>query len=537
MRAHAAAPRYQAAHPAVLAEGWTLRRLTQPSRLYGANGLRTGPDGRIYIAQCVGSTISALDPDGGSLETISGLGGDIIAPDDIAFDDQGGLYATEVMDARVSVRTPNGRVRVIRGDVPAANGITFHRGRLYIDECRPGGRLMELNLDGGAPRVLVEALPLPNALAPGPDGWLYYPLLGVDEIWRVHPDGGPAERVIGDLHHPVAVKFDPSGHIVSPQSGTGEVLRIDPRTGAKSVLARLDPCLDNLTYVGERLFVSHMSDGRITEILPGGGGRQVLPGGMQFPLDMACGPDGRLYVSDNVVLYAITPGAPAKPVGRLFEPGFPGTTRGVAVAHDGGLVLTTTDGRVTLWHAGAETHQTLAQGLDQIYAAAISPDGAVIVAEFGAGRVLSIKGGEVETLARGLAGPVGVAVAGDGACFASESAGGRVVRLSGGQAETVLDGLQRPQGVAVRDGVLYVVDAGAKTLVAAPLDGRGARVVASGLPVGAPPGVAPKPLRGFMPFSGPLGTFAGLAAASDGTLYLGANADGSVLALRPERAA
>lgn len=44
-----------------LAEGWQLERLTAPSRLLGANGLRTGPDGRIYIAQVTGSQISALN--------------------------------------------------------------------------------------------------------------------------------------------------------------------------------------------------------------------------------------------------------------------------------------------------------------------------------------------------------------------------------------------------------------------------------------------------------------------------------------------
>jgi hypothetical protein len=45
--------------------------------------------------------------------------------------------------------------------------------------------------------------------------------------------------------------------------------------------------------------------------------------------------------------------------------------------------------------------------------------------------------------------------------------------------------------------------------------------------------VIPKPLRGLPPFSGPQGPFAGIAAAPDGTLYLSADAEGSVLALRP----
>ena len=53
-----------------------------------------------------------------------------------------------------------------------------------------------------------------------------------------------------------------------------------------------------------------------------------------------------------------------------------------------------------------------------------------------------------------------------------------------------------------------------------------------GLPVGAPPGVVPKPLKGMPPFSGPQGPFAGIAAGPDGTLYVSADADGSVLAFR-----
>src|SRR6476620_12240532 len=89
------ASRYSAASPTT-SDGWRLERLTPPSRLFGANGLRTGPDGRVYIAQVTGSQISALDVGSGRLETISAKGGDIIAPDDVAFDPDGTLYATEV---------------------------------------------------------------------------------------------------------------------------------------------------------------------------------------------------------------------------------------------------------------------------------------------------------------------------------------------------------------------------------------------------------------------------------------------------------
>ena len=114
----------------------------------------------------------------------------------------------------------------------------------------------------------------------------------------------------------------------------------------------------------------------------------------------------------------------------------------------------------------------------------------------------------------------------------AESGAGRVVKLTGGGSEVVVDGLQRPQGILVRDGQLYIVDAGAKEVIAFDLNSKARSSVASGLPVGPPPGVEPKPLLGLPPFSGPQGPFAGITAGPDGSLYVSADADGSVLALR-----
>jgi hypothetical protein len=44
--------------------------------------------------------------------------------------------------------------------------------------------------------------------------------------------------------------------------------------------------------------------------------------------------------------------------------------------------------------------------------------------------------------------------------------------------------------------------------------------------------VVPKPLQGMPPFSGPQGPFAGITAGPDGTLFMSADADGSLLAFR-----
>jgi sugar lactone lactonase YvrE len=523
--------RYAAPSPVTLAEGWTLKRLTPQSRLFGANGLRTGPDGRIYVAQVSGSQISAIDVTTGTIEAFSPMGSDIVAPDDLVFDPEGNLYATEITEGRVSMRDKNGKTRVIQGDMPCANPIAFYQGRLFAGECRPGGRIMELSRDGGAPRILLDDVPMPNAMEVGPDGKLYIPIMGTNEIWRVSLEGGAPEKVAGDLGVPDAVKFDAQGRIISTQVASGQVLRIDPVSGERSMLAQLSPGLDNLTFVDGRLFVSNIN-GSVTEILDGQQTKDVVSQGFNWPLGLAIGEDGVLFVGDGPFSYTIAPDGTRQTRGFLFTPGYPGYTRGVASSGPGEVIVTTANGQVARYRYETSEHDVLAEGFDQLYGVAVGPGSSVMFAETGAGRVLTLSGGHVEELAKGLNQPKGVAVAGDGTCFVSETGAGRVVKLSGGRAETVVDGLKQPQGLALRDGTLYIVDVLAKELIAYTLSSKIRQTIAAGLPVGAPPGVVPKVLRSIGILSGPMGPFAGICAEADGTLYISADAEGSVIALR-----
>lgn len=136
------------------AAGWALSTVLAPSALFGANGMQTGPDGQRYVAQAFGSQISALDLETGAARTVVPVGSTVVAPDDLAFDSQGVMYITEVMGERVSARMSEGSLRVIAENVPVANGITTHGDRVFKDEFRPGGRLLELSADGRAPRVI-----------------------------------------------------------------------------------------------------------------------------------------------------------------------------------------------------------------------------------------------------------------------------------------------------------------------------------------------------------------------------------------------
>lgn len=525
--------RFIGATSASAAAGWSLKRVTPASRLFGANGLRTGADGRIYVAQVSGSQISAIDVETGAIEAISAKGGSIVAPDDLVFDPDGNLYATEITEGRVSMRAPNGTTRVIQGDMPVANPIAFHQGRLFAGECRMGGRIMELDLNGGALRVLVDDVPMPNAFDVGPDGKLYFPVMGANEIWRVGLDGGAHEVVARDLGVPDSVKFDKHGFIISTQVHSGQVLRIDPRTGDRTVLANLGPGLDNSTFVGDRLFVSNMT-GYVTEILKDGKTKNLVDDGYNWPLGLAVATDNSLFIADGAFSYSLTPGSARKVLGMLFTPGYPGYARGVATAGPGEFIVTTALGTVARYFPATSESTVLASGFDQLYGVAVAPNGAIVFVEQGTGRVLSIQSGNVETLATGLKLPSGVAVGSDGSCFVSESAGGRVVKLAAGNVETVLDGLQQPQGILVRNGVLYVVDAGAKLLVEYNLTSKTRRNIASHLPVGSPPGVTPKFIGPIGTMAGPMGPFAGIAAGADGALYVSGDAEGSVLEIRAE---
>ena len=108
-----------------------------------------------------------------------------------------------------------------------------------------------------------------------------------------------------------------------------------------------------------------------------------------------------------------------------------------------------------------------------------------------------------------------------------------MLKLAGGRTETLLDGLIEPHGLALQGGCLYVVDAGAKSVLSHDLDTGAQLTLATNLPVGPPPGVTPKLLKGLPPIAGPMRPFSGIAAAADGTLYISANGEGGIVALRP----
>ncbi len=409
-----------------------------------------------------------------------------------------------------------------------------HQRQQSVDEFRPGGRVLELYADGRAPRVVSENLNLPNALAMGPDGWLYFPQVVDGEIWRVNPEGGVAERVIAGLAFPTAVKFSPRGELHTVEAASGDLTRIDLQTRTKSSFAKVRPGIDNFAFdPAGRMFISHFIDGGVAEIEASGRERILVAAGLLGPFGLAAGNDGTVFIADGMSLVVRKPdGTVAARPGLLVDHSFPGFTRGVAAGDGGECYLSTTAGTVARYEAGSET-RILASGLNLPTGLAVAADGSVLVCETGAGCVSRIAtDGKVTTLARGLAGPVAVIALPDGSCFVSEGIGGRVVHVQDGSAAAVVTGLSEPQGLALHGDALFILDRGTKSLIQFARASRKSAVIADNLPVGAAPGLVLRTLPGITDvIPGPLLPFSDLVALSDGRVLISADGAGAVLAI------
>ena len=99
----------------------------------------------------------------------------------------------------------------------------------------------------------------------------------------------------------------------------------------------------------------------------------MLPGGLNWPLDLTVGHDGRLYIADGTYFYVALPDGSLQTVGMLFSPGYPGFLRGVASSGPGEFVVTTSGGQVGRYRPAASESDVLADGFDQLYGVARQP--------------------------------------------------------------------------------------------------------------------------------------------------------------------
>ncbi|MPY95366.1 MAG: gluconolaconase, partial [Acidimicrobiia bacterium] len=391
------------------APGWALDTVCGPSQLWGANGIvaaaRRDP-GRgagaraggtdLYVTQVFGSEVPCIDADSAELRAFAPLGSGVDAPDDGVFGHDGTFYATAPMLSTVTARRPDGSARVLSDELVGVNGITAdgEGRRLFADEFRPGGRLWELDPAGERPpRLLLDELATPNALAVGPDRGLYFPLVLPGEIWRYDLDEGGARRAFGDLAQPTAVKFDSAGRLLTSEAGTGRVVRFDLSTGAREVVAQVAPGIDNLALgADDRLFVSHFTDGRVAEVTPVGPGgtvgseRVLSPSGFVGPFGLAALDGGEVLVADGLSLAVAGPGGVRRT--HLLILDLPTLVVSAAVVAGAWWVIGAR-GQVFRCGEGRRPEPVLGHLADPTALASDGAEGALLV-ERGAGRVLRL---------------------------------------------------------------------------------------------------------------------------------------------------
>ncbi len=505
-------------------------RLTEPSPLGGSNGVAFGPDGRLYVAQYVVGQISAVDLGSGDVETVVGMDGPVQSPDDLAFATDGSMYITDLVPGRVWRRAPDGEFTLVSDEVAVPNGIACVDDRLFVNEMRMGGRVLELLPGGADPVVLAEGLALGNAMQLGPDGCLYYPHMLTGEVHRVSPAGDEPELVAKNVHDPVAVRFDRGGLLTVLSRGeTGIVTRIDLfGSGERTVVPSELSGMDNAAFDAEnRMFVSSFAAGGIAELSTDGRARQIVPKGLGGPYGVAVAFSGTVFTGDNFRLASVADGEVATRELLVFS-------HGVA-ADDHGLVHIASEyGAVCTYEPEKRALKTRVQELSRPTGVAVRPDGTLVVAETGAGRVVSIDDTDsVTVFTEGLSSPVDVAVDNRNRCYVSDEQRGTVSEIGAGELVPVAEGLDTPQGIAVLDDELFVVETGLRRLLAIDLT-TGERIVeAEELAVGLRQGVTrmqPDLFTHGLP--GVPVPFAGVAADADGSLYVSANGEGSVLHLR-----
>jgi sugar lactone lactonase YvrE len=496
-----------------VASGWRFDVITPPSRLGGSNGMTFGPDGRLYVTQVFASQVTAIDVETGEHAVYSPLGAGISGPDDAIFGADGTFFATEPMFGRVTARRPDGTYRVVRDDLPAANGVTMdHAGRrLFIDEFRPGGRLLEVDPAGvGEPRVLLEDLAGPNAPAMGPDGLLYFPQVFADQVWSYDLDTGAARLVVDELGRPTAVKFDSRGRLVVSEASAGRITAVDLATGGRAVLATVPLGIDNVS-VGpdDRIFVSHYVDGRVAEETAGRQ-RVLSEPGLLGPHGLALDVDGTVLFADGLSVGAVVDGLAQRRIRLLVD--LPTLAIDVAPLA-GGLAVLGAGGEILAYDGSGGAPTVVADGLTD--ATGLRADGdRLVVAQRGPGRISAVeRDGRVSPLVDGLPAAASVDLLDGGHAV---GAGPLVLLIDAVGGERRVDGFGDAQGVAVAGSVVLVADAERHQLVAVDVASGRRDVVVTGAPIGQPvPGTVPA-------------AFAPLAADGAGGFLVGCNGDGSI---------
>ncbi len=489
------------------------------ANLAGANGLGIGPDGLLYVASVLGSSITVLNPDTGEIVKVFDADDGVIGPDDLAFAADGSWYWTSIMTGEVAGFSATGEKVVAAQLTPGVNPITFSDdGRLFVSQCFFGTNLYEVDPAGVQPARLISDELGPgcglNGMDWGPDGRLYGPRWFNHEVVSFDVNDNSMRTEVSGLNTPAAVKFDHSGRLHVLDTGTGAVLRVDADELVE--IAKFTPGLDNFVFDQQgRLFVSSFTDGFIKRVNLDGSVTELQPGGMAHSGGLTFH-QGDIVSADLHAIRGYRPNGEASFVQRnVLGVGKMGGALNLASDGEHLILSSWVDGAVRIWDQEQQTRIWEKTGLSGPVAA-IRYAGLIVVSEHGNQRVLGFSEDDADTeivLATDLPAPSGLAVS-EGDLYVTDRALGQVLRLARdgeflNPPELVIENLTTPEGITILADEFVVVEAdkGEITLIRA----DGSRHLLGKISAGS---------QAASPLQPPSQVFNGITQDDEGNLYV-----------------
>ena len=498
--------------------------LVPGSVMHGVQGLAFDANGALYGASFFGQSIYKIDPASGRVDvafgTPEGEG------DDVAIGPEGtpaaGIIAWTAVSSVHSLR-PDGTHQVLVANAPRANPIAFSKdGRLFFSQSgTPDNELWEIDPLGAKPaRLVSKGQGRLNGFDFGPDGRLYAPLFGTDQLVAIDITTGVHTVVAKGVGSPSAVKVDAKGNLIAVDYKLGDVWHVNPATGETRKLVNRPAVIDNLAIARDgTIYLASTADSKIYALNPDTRDvREVTKGPFNTPMGATTitengKPTLLIAGPQSYFFYDLATGESVRP---LYEDGRAGSQ---AVAADDKFIYTVATGRLRKIDRTTYAVALESNAVKTPAAVAVAANGDVFVTDVGTGQLLKWNEAGVAPVADGLAKPTALIIETPTTALVAETEAGQVTRVdvTSGARTVVLKGLDHPQGLALlKDGRIAVAET-AKGVVAAFDAKSGARTeLAKGLPLSA------AGLR--VPITVPTG----MTTGPDGTLYVVGTADNSL---------